>query len=98
MEYRPERFLKDGKLNPDVMEPSSVAFGFGRRSVDPTIFCDVHLIGHLLPSICPGRHYSDNSLYLTISCLLAVYDIEPPVDDQGNIIKLKPEFTSGIAS
>jgi len=36
MEYRPERFLKDGKFNPDVMDPNSVAFGFGRRSVDPS--------------------------------------------------------------
>ena len=34
MEYRPDRYLKDGKLNPDVMDPDSVAFGFGRRSVD----------------------------------------------------------------
>ncbi|KAF8815538.1 cytochrome P450 [Phlegmacium glaucopus] len=76
MEYRPERFLKDGKLNPDVMDPSSVAFGFGRR-------------------MCPGRHLSDNSIYSTVSCLLAVYDIKPPVDDHGNIIELKPEFTSG---
>ena len=35
MEYQPERHLKDGKLNPDVMEDwhSDVAFGFGRRSV-----------------------------------------------------------------
>ncbi|KAF8815534.1 cytochrome P450 [Phlegmacium glaucopus] len=79
MEYRPERFLKDGKLNPDVMDPSSVVFGFGRR-------------------ICPGRHFSDNSLYLNVSCLLAVYDIKPPVDDHGNIIKLKPEFTTGLLS
>ena len=31
MEYQPERFLKDGKLNPDVMDPDSVVFGFGRR-------------------------------------------------------------------
>ena len=31
MEYQPERYLKDGKLNPDVMDPDSVAFGFGRR-------------------------------------------------------------------
>jgi len=67
--------------------------------------CGSHQLYLLLTSsmvpalgICPGRHYSDNSLYLTISCLLAVYDIEPPVDDQGNIIKLKPEFTSGITS
>jgi cytochrome P450 len=33
MEYQPERFLKDGKLNPDVMDTDSVVFGFGRRSV-----------------------------------------------------------------
>ena len=31
MEYQPERYLKDGKLNPDVMDPDSVAFGYGRR-------------------------------------------------------------------
>ena len=35
MEYQPERYLKDGKLNPDVLDPDSAAFGFGRRSVDP---------------------------------------------------------------
>ena len=36
MEYQPERYLKDGKLNPDVRDPVCAAFGFGRRSVDPT--------------------------------------------------------------
>ena len=46
--------------------------------------------------MCPGRHLSDNSLYLIASSLLAVYDIKPPVDDQGNVIKLKPEFTNGL--
>ena len=30
MKYEPERYLKNGKLNPDVMDPDSVAFGFGR--------------------------------------------------------------------
>ena len=49
-----------------------------------------------ISSICPGRHLSDNSLYSIVSCLLAVYDIKPPVDDQGNTLKLKPEFTSGF--
>jgi hypothetical protein len=48
------------------------------------------------PSICPGRHLSDSSLYSIASCLLAVYDIKPAVDDQGNTIKLKPEFTNGL--
>jgi hypothetical protein len=35
MEYQPERHLKDGKLNPDVMKRDSIAFGYGRRLVYP---------------------------------------------------------------
>lgn len=31
-EFRPDRFLKDGKLNSDVKDPDS-AFGYGRRRV-----------------------------------------------------------------
>jgi len=29
--FKPERFLKDGQIDPDVMSPDLVAFGFGRR-------------------------------------------------------------------
>jgi cytochrome P450 len=29
--YDPERWLKDGKLNPDVQDSAGAAFGFGRR-------------------------------------------------------------------
>ena len=36
MEYQPERYMKDGKPNLDVRDPGTVAFGFGRRFVDPT--------------------------------------------------------------
>ena len=31
MTFNPDRFMKDGKLNPDVPDPSDVAFGFARR-------------------------------------------------------------------
>ena len=97
-EFQPERYLKDGKLNPDVRDPDCAAFGFGRRSVNIT-----QVLQHAAPhrffhSACPGKHLSDNSLYSIISCLLAVYDIKPPVDDQGNTLKLKPEFTTGLLS
>jgi hypothetical protein len=33
-EFQPERYLKDGRLNPDVRDPECAAFGFGRRSVN----------------------------------------------------------------
>ena len=29
--FNPDRFMKDGKLDPDVFDPTIVAFGFGRR-------------------------------------------------------------------
>jgi hypothetical protein len=29
--FNPDRFLKDGALNPDVQDPRLLAFGFGRR-------------------------------------------------------------------
>ncbi|KAH9847889.1 CyP450 monooxygenase [Lenzites betulinus] len=30
-EFRPERFIRDGKLDPTVQDPAAFAFGFGRR-------------------------------------------------------------------
>lgn len=31
--FRPERFIRDGKLDPDVLDPANIIFGAGRRSV-----------------------------------------------------------------
>lgn len=30
--FVPERFIKDGKINPAVMDPTTITSGFGRRS------------------------------------------------------------------
>ncbi|KAF9468660.1 cytochrome P450 [Collybia nuda] len=78
-EFQPERWLKDGQIDPDIQDPTVAAFGFGRR-------------------ICPGRYFSDNSMYIMIALVLSVYNIRPPVDDQGNPVNLKPEPTSGLLS
>ena len=29
--FKPERFIKDGQLDPNVRDPAMIAFGFGRR-------------------------------------------------------------------
>lgn len=29
--FNPDRFMKNGKLNPAVMDPAQITFGFGRR-------------------------------------------------------------------
>ena len=32
--FYPDRFLKDGKINPDVPDPNAFVFGYGRRYVE----------------------------------------------------------------
>lgn len=29
--FLPERYIKDGEINPDVRHPGDILFGFGRR-------------------------------------------------------------------
>jgi len=48
--------------------------------------------------ICPGRHFSKNSLYSVVSHVLAVYDIRPGLDKDGKEVKIIPEMTSGLLS
>ncbi|KAI0712389.1 cytochrome P450 [Earliella scabrosa] len=39
-QFIPERFLKDGRLDPDAKDPTSIAFGFGRRECPGTFLAD----------------------------------------------------------
>ncbi|KAI0767311.1 CyP450 monooxygenase [Fomes fomentarius] len=77
--YCPERFLRDGKLDPTVRDPAAYAFGYGRR-------------------ICPGRHYADAALFINIASALHVFDITPPLDDDGRPVKIEPRMSDGIVT
>ncbi|EIW59176.1 CyP450 monooxygenase [Trametes versicolor FP-101664 SS1] len=78
-EFRPERFIRDGKLDPTVRDPNAFIFGFGRR-------------------ICPGRYFAHISLFLHIACALHVFDIGPPLDEDGRPLKIKYEQSHGLVS
>ncbi|KAI9058132.1 cytochrome P450 [Trametes sanguinea] len=41
--FYPERFIKDGKLNPDILDPATIIFGFGRRICPGRYFADAGL-------------------------------------------------------
>ncbi|RXW24942.1 hypothetical protein EST38_g890 [Candolleomyces aberdarensis] len=72
-EFIPERYIKDGKIDPSVPDTDIAAFGYGRR-------------------ICPGRHFSNDALFLMAASLLATYNITAPKDKEGNVIPLKLEL------
>ncbi|KAI0800093.1 cytochrome P450 [Fomes fomentarius] len=79
--FKPERFLKDGILDPNVLNPSNIVFGFGRR-------------------ICPGRHFAEAVLFITISSVLQTLSIEPPSDQNGKPVRLSEtvKMSSGVIS
>ncbi|KAF9044252.1 cytochrome P450 [Panaeolus papilionaceus] len=42
-QFMPERYLKDGQLDPSVRDPGVAAFGFGRRICPGQSFVDLHI-------------------------------------------------------
>ncbi|KAF9442547.1 cytochrome P450 [Macrolepiota fuliginosa MF-IS2] len=48
--------------------------------------------------VCPGWHIADMSLFVVITSVLTVFDIKPPLDDEGMPIKHKAEFTPYLFS
>ena len=93
--YDPERYLKDGKLDPYVKDPEERVFGSGRRCE----LCDTCV---LVPSwytifaltvlrtcawlsadrICPGRYFAIRMIFLNIACILTLFDIEAPIGEK----------------
>ncbi|EIW84293.1 cytochrome P450 [Coniophora puteana RWD-64-598 SS2] len=48
--------------------------------------------------ICPGRHLADASLWISIACILALFNFEKRKDAFGNIIDFEPKYTPTLAS
>ncbi|KAH9889919.1 cytochrome P450 [Cubamyces lactineus] len=77
--FDPDRFIRDGKLDPDVLDPASFVFGFGRR-------------------VCPGRHYAQSTLFITVASILHIYSIDPPLDERGCPVMIEPAQSHGFIS
>jgi len=98
--FRPERFLTiEGRLNPDIRDPATVAFGFGRRSV-PTVFptrmlANWETLCSTLCRICPGSQIAMTTLWLTTAMTLATMNITKALDQNGQPIEARVEYSSG---
>ena len=90
-EFRPERFIRDGRLDNSVRDPFDYVFGFGRRYATFTMFPSRN--AQPLRRICPGRHFADASLFLNIASVLHVFDIGPPVNEAGNPIETEVKMS-----
>ncbi len=48
------------------------------------------------PRICPGKSFGEASLFISIAMILHVFDITPPVDEHGNIIRIEPKIAGSF--
>ncbi|TBU44100.1 cytochrome P450 [Dichomitus squalens] len=83
--FRPERFIRDGKLDSTVQDPAAFVFGFGRRRVSTR-------------QICPGRYFAEAALFINVACALHVFDITQPLGEDGQPIEIKPGHTDSLIS
>ncbi|EAU81380.2 cytochrome P450 [Coprinopsis cinerea okayama7 len=79
MNYNPERFIKNGRLDPDVLNPNRMAFGYGRRE-------------------CPGSHIAEAVLFIAAGTILSLFDIQKPLDDNGEPVSPQMEVLPGVVS
>ncbi|KAJ7058080.1 cytochrome P450 [Mycena amicta] len=91
--FNPDRFMLNGKLNSAIRDPENIVFGFGRRLVlcFPSIF-----IQCASNRMCPGRHLATSAIWITVASMLAVFNIEKAVDENGQVIEPTYEFTSNV--
>ena len=96
LRFDPDRFMKDGKLDPSVRDPASAIFGYGRRCVLPPA---THTqLTHIFQSICPGRFLGENTFFLVTASVLSAFDVYPPKYDSGKPIPLKLDASPRIVS
>jgi hypothetical protein len=65
--YNPDRFLKNGKIDPSVRDPTVASFGFGRRGCPGRFYSDAALfaiVTHVLTvfDIKPSLDWDGNEI------------------------------------
>ena len=94
-QLRPERFLYNGRLNPNVRDPLLAAFGFGRRFVFISAILSVSILYMIPCRICPGRYLAMDTLTLSFASLLSVFDVESTLPEGQRKL---PEPTTSLIS
>ena len=95
--FKPERYIKNGKIDPSVRDPLTIAFGFGRRYVISEL-SEIASGSNTLCRICPGRYLAQGSLFMTIASTLHTFNVHPILDEKGETIDPFSSVVSGVVS
>jgi cytochrome P450 len=84
-------FLHDPKVYKDPQTFDPERFLEPRSEPDPS----AHVFGYGR-RICPGRYLAAESLFITLSRLLAAFNIKKPVDNNGIVVEPKMQASAGL--
>ena len=90
--FNPGRFLKEVP----ELDPYIFAFGFGRRWRSFLVFRFVFESYIVHFRVCPGKKLADSSLFISISMILATFNIHKAKDEHGNIIEPDCTYQPGV--
>lgn len=48
--------------------------------------------------ICPGRYAAESHMWISMACMLSVFDIRTATDELGRPIQVTPAFSAGMIS
>lgn len=48
--------------------------------------------------ICPGRYFAESTIFITMASILSLFEIAPPLDENGNEKRVEAKFTQGFGS
>jgi hypothetical protein len=73
--FNPERFMKDRQLDPNIRNPTTIIFGFGRRWTRMVATSDVVELIKRKYRLCPRSHIGFSTLWLTAVTVLATFKL-----------------------
>ena len=95
MLHDPNVYEHPDKFNPDrfLQESSS---GGSELKLDHEVPNPMDAAFGFGRRICPGRHMTYESLWMSVASFVAVFDIKKSVDEQGNEITPSDEYELGF--
>lgn len=57
----------------------------------------IQVITHAFYSICPGRFLADNTVWLAVARMLAVFNLTEATDTEGNMIEPDIKFVTTVS-
>lgn len=80
--------------NPDIFDPSRYLTAEGRFNERASGILEAPF-GYG-KRICPGRHFAMDTLWIAIAHILATFDITKAVDEYGQVVEPKEEYSMGL--